>query len=248
MKDDFDNNQNIDIHFSVFTDANGKDPDSYSKTLNHYHYLLWRKILPNGERFQLEKLGKKRFLLVYDTGQEKYHFSSDSILSSYIDWKSMKHIVSQIPYEELRAYRNQISTIGGYLIFPAKTVNRKPTINGMRGMHFLIKDRFDYTLECIRRWYLGMASPLYDVIDRYKWFFNYFIDFQGYVDFFLLNDLVDDQGHIRFWLPFKDFGISNPLPQSVEEYRVYLRNIVSTAIARNERILRWCQENLIACK
>jgi hypothetical protein len=36
-------------------------------------------------------------------------------------------------------------------------------------------------------------------------FFRLFETFKGYVDFFLLNDLVDHHGDVKFYLPFDDF-------------------------------------------
>jgi hypothetical protein len=60
------------------------------------------------------------------------------------------------------------------------------TINGARGFHPKIKDRFDLTVECIRRHYVDDPSPLSDTLARYEDFFGLFGDFRGYVDFFLL--------------------------------------------------------------
>ena len=37
----------IDITFDFRSDSSGKDPDSYSPTLNAYHKTLWSKQLPN---------------------------------------------------------------------------------------------------------------------------------------------------------------------------------------------------------
>ena len=48
----------------------------------------------------------------------------------------------------------------------------------------------DLTLECIRRHYLGQASPLSETLTRYGDFFALFGDFRDYVQFFLVNDLV----------------------------------------------------------
>ena len=39
----------IDITFDFRTDSKGRDPDTYSPTLNAYHRALWSKELPNGE-------------------------------------------------------------------------------------------------------------------------------------------------------------------------------------------------------
>ncbi len=80
------------------------------------------------------------------------------------------------------------------------------TINGSRGLNRSIKDRFDLTLECIRRFYINKESPLTETFQRYASFFNLFHDFGGYVDFFLLQDLVDDGYSVKFFLPFESFN------------------------------------------
>ena len=64
----------------------------------------------------------------------------------------------------------------------------------------MIDDRFDITLECIRRHYelttktgdmrSVSSSPLGAVLARYADFFSLFESFEGYVNFFLLQDLV----------------------------------------------------------
>ena len=91
------------------------------------------------------------------------------------------------------------------------------SINQERGTKHQIRDRFDLTLECIRRHYLGEWSPL-KTLALHSDFFSLFRDFRGYVDHFLLNDLVDDDtDKIRFYLPFDNFE-RDALPASVEEY------------------------------
>ena len=47
----------------------------------------------------------------------------------------------------------------------------------------------DLTLECVRRYYRHEDSPLAPVLGRYAGFFALFEDFQGYVDFFLLQPI-----------------------------------------------------------
>lgn len=76
------------------------------------------------------------------------------------------------------------------MLFPGNRINGKMTINGARGFHPQIKDRFDLTVECIRRHYLKEANPLSKTLERYADYFRLFDDFQGFVDFFLLQDLV----------------------------------------------------------
>ena len=47
-------NNYIDVTFDVRVDSKGKDPDSSSETLRHYHKLLWSKYLLNGKLFNLD--------------------------------------------------------------------------------------------------------------------------------------------------------------------------------------------------
>lgn len=68
-------------------------------------------------------------------------------------------------------------TIGSSIVFPGFRVDGKATIKGARGFHPRIADRFDLTLECIRRYYVGQDSPLANALLRYGEFFALFDDF-----------------------------------------------------------------------
>jgi hypothetical protein len=110
-------------------------------------------------------------------------------------------------------------------------------------MNRRIGDRFDLTLECIRRLYQRQTSPLSEVLDRYSCFFELFEDFRGYVDFFLLQDLVSGDGEaINFYLPFDEFQ-SSPLPQDLEAYKTYLSGVMSFSDCRARRMVNWCNEH-----
>ena len=149
----------------------------------------------------------------------------------------MSHIVDQIPPKEVNSFFSLASTIGGYILFPARRIDNKMTINGSRGLNPKIKDRFDLTLECIRRFYSKEDSPLSDTIKRYKGFFRLFQDFKGYVDFFLLQDLVKENYlAIKPFLPFNGFDYP-PLPNNVEEYKSYKKHMMDFVRARNQRLL-----------
>jgi hypothetical protein len=76
------------------------------------------------------------------------------------------------PEAEREAFHRIGYTIGGMMVFPAERAGGKMTINGARGFHPKIKDRFDLTLECIRRHYLGEPSPLGCTLARYANFFT----------------------------------------------------------------------------
>jgi len=117
------------------------------------------------------------------------------------------------------------------------------TINQARGINHLIADRFDLTLECIKLHYEKGVSPLSQVLERYKDFFELFQSFQGYVDFFLLNDLVDSEyKKISFlteiYEPFK----TSPLPLNKDEYLEYRENAMNFIENRNVRISEWAKD------
>ena len=149
----------------------------------------------------------------------------------------MSHIIDEISHEEINDFFSICSTIGAYVIFPAKRINNKMTINGARGVNHKIQDRFDLTLECIRRHYLNQQSPLTDVLERNANFFKLFSDFKGYVDYFLLQDLVKTNYEaIKFWSNFDNFETA-PLPINKEEYVSYKEKVINFVNRRNQRIL-----------
>tara|TARA_B100000315_G_C14536653_1_gene568801 strand:+ start:186 stop:884 length:699 start_codon:yes stop_codon:yes gene_type:complete len=227
----------IDISFDVYSDTpKGKDPDSHSPTLRKYHKLLWSKPLPNGVNFELsDKIPK---ILHHKSELGEFFLSSDSMGHTYSRVKSMSHIVNQVPSDEIDSFFSVCSTIGGYIIFPAKKVDNKMTINGSRGFNRSIKDRFDITLECIRRFYVNESSPLSDTLQRYSTFFSLFQDFKGYVDFFLLQDIVvENYSSIQYFLPFNGFDYP-PLPNNVDEYQLYKNNMIDFIKTRNQRVLK----------
>jgi hypothetical protein len=156
--------------------------------------------------------------------------------------RQISSIIHQIPTEEQDAFKRIGYTIGGMMLFPGNCIGGKMTINGARGFHPRIKDRFDLTVECIRRHYRDEHSPLSDTLARYGDFFGLFGNFQGYVAHFLLQDLVTvDCSTVRFFTPFEDFTTS-PLPEGIDFYRSYRKLAMDFVRARNRRILQSCSE------
>ena len=225
----------IDITFNVFSDTpKGKDPDSHSPTLRKYHQILWSKLLPDGRIFELDLDTPK--LLHHKSDIGEFFLSSDAIGHTYKNVKKMSHILDQLQPGELDSFFNLCTTIGGFIIFPSKQVNRKMTINGSRGVNHRIQDRFDLTLECIRRFYLNETSPLTETFERYRSFFKLFDNFKGYINYFLLQDLVEeDYLKIKFWHPFVSFD-NSPLPSNLNEYYSFKENVIKFVTSRNERI------------
>ncbi|WP_241978346.1 hypothetical protein [Cryobacterium sp. Hz9] len=103
-------------------------------------------------------------------------------------------------------------------------------------MHPQIRDRFDLTLECMRRHYEGAPSPLEETLLRYAGFFRLFEDFQGYVDFFFLQDLVSyDYATVEFFTPFDNFT-TPAMPGNLAAYEHYRAQTVGFVQARNGQI------------
>lgn len=234
----------IDVGFNMESDAGGRDPDKYSPTLRRYHRLLWSKPLPDGTLFKLEPDGRHSYLRLEGHGPTQ-HLASDSITHSYRRSYTNRigDVIAQVDPALVARVFNAGSTIGGYILYPSTVRDGKPTINGARGMNWRIADRFDLTLECIRRHYEGGVSPLTEALARYADFFDLFGGFTGYVDFFLLQDLTGPCGGVSFYLPFDDFQRS-PLPTSVAEYETYAQGVLGFLSARNRRIQEWAEANL----
>jgi hypothetical protein len=163
-----------------------------------------------------------------------FSLGSDAITHSYRSQINKKWLTMQIP-KEVQELFDHGSTIGAYLVFPNNQVDRKHTINQARGISRLIDDRFDLTLECIRRFYINQASPLASVLGKYAAFFRLFETFEGYVQFFLLNDLVDEQGRVKFYLPFDDFRSPPQFPDN-DAYLTYKSRVESFIRSRSRRI------------
>lgn len=229
----------IDVGFDFRSDTPpGADPDAASPSLRRHHQILWSKPLPSGESFELSAQ-VPRVYLHHRSALGEFSLSSDCVVPTFTRSDRIADVVSRIPREVRDEFNRLGYTIGGMMVFPANKVNRKMTINGARGCHPRIKDRFDLTVECIRLHYDGTPSPLSDVLLRYGDFFGLFQSFEGYVDFFLLQDLVDGKsGRVRFFLPFEGFN-PWPLPTTVTAYERYRANAVEFLAARNERIASW---------
>jgi hypothetical protein len=227
----------IDISFDFRTDASGRDPDKYSPTLRRYHELLWSKALPNGRLFDLDDTVRGVYLH-HRSELGEFFLCSDSVIPTFTRWTSMQCITKLFTEKENEAFRTISYTIGGMMVFPGNRIDGKQTINGARGFNRKIADRFDLTLECIRRHYLVQRSPLGETLARYHDFFTLFEDFRGYVEFFALHDLVtEDCSGVRFFMPFDDFNTPS-VPRDSDTYKEYRRLSIEFIETRNRRIGR----------
>ena len=225
----------IDIDFNFLSDTPiGKDPDSFSPTLRKYHKFLWSKLLPGGNLFSLNDTPPHYLYHKSEIGE--FFLSSDSVIPTFTSYKRLSGIIRQIPQNESDTFYNLSYTIGGMMIFPSNRINGKTTINGARGFNPKIRDRFDLTIECIRRHYCNENNPLSETLALYNNFFELFENFQGYIDYFLLQDLVtEDYTNVKFFTPFNDF-MSFVIPATIEDYQLYRQLSMDFIKARNNRI------------
>ncbi|MCI7485994.1 MAG: hypothetical protein MSB80_00680 [Alphaproteobacteria bacterium] len=238
----------IDITFDFTTDTPnywlgiGVDPDNASPTLQRYQKLLWSKKLPNGEIMNLSEGCGSNYLY-----WKNFRFGSDSIINMYTHHKNayIQNLLQEIKktvsnYDEfIETYIRKGYTIGGELIFPK---NGACSINSRRGTDKLIKDRFDLTIECIRRFYKNEASPLTETLSKNKEFFDLFVDFKGYIDYFLLQDMVSqDYSTTNCFLDIADFA-RDPYPQNTIEWHELYNKQMQFLENRNRRIFEYIHE------
>lgn len=149
----------IDITFDFRSDTpSGRDPDTFSPTLRRYHKILWSKLLPNGMSFDLHDAAPSAYLR-HRSALGEFLLSSDGAITTFCNERRLAVMLAQVSVDEREAFERLRNTIGARIVFPGNRLDRKMTINGARGCHPRIKDRFDLTLECIRRHYRDERSP-----------------------------------------------------------------------------------------
>ena len=236
----------IDITtFDFRTDSKNEDPDNPdngSQKLRKCHKELWSKRrLPNGDDFSLSETTEKGEYLTLKTNAREIRMASDWIINTYLPTWGFSGEISAEMEKEVENFTKIARTIGGHIIFPKNPIDAPKglqTINQERGkMNNGIEDRFDLTLECIRRYYKKEKSPLYDAIDRYDYYFALFNDFEGFCDFFLLHDLtLNNFTEIDYFLPpSRDFD-PTPHPKTRGEYYTYMNKSIAFINKRNKRM------------
>ena len=203
--------------------------------LSDAHIFLLLSLRPHGLAHLL--LSPGQFHRLSYLAWKDFRFGSDSILVSF-RYEKYREMIEKIEkaVPDYRAfvedYIRKFYTIGGMIVFP----KHAGSINQIKGTNPQIKDRWDLTLECIRRYYQGEESPLYRTLCRDKDFFNLFVDFRGYVDFFYLQDCVsEDYSTVKFWIGNGNFE-EDPLPRSVDEYLRWIGAEMEFLNKRNVRI------------
>lgn len=234
------------------------DPDKSSLRMRHYHQHLWsQRPMAGGAGERGLRLGGAEYGLLdsalgddfFGNGEGLY-LASDRAIATWWNWSTEASIQALLADSGLRTRVLQanrvLDNMGGIVMWPRRAING-PSINQARGFDrkATIADRLDLTLECVRRYYGGvlddMSNPLGADFLRYQRFFELFGDFEGFVDFWLLQDLVTDDGEgVLLFLGTEsgayDFAASSPFPASVTEYDEYLNNAQVFVLERNARL------------
>ena len=232
----------IDLTFDYRKDVgvNGRDHDKYSVQLKKDHCELWSKPLPVIEYGTLELKPQWDRMIAYVDGAY-FDFGCDSITNCYASRKSLEVLREDEEIAKLlREYYDSDYVIASSIIFPLKRDDGKVkwTINQARGCLRKISDRIDLTLECIRIFYLDKAqhTPLSSCLANYSRFFDWFGNFENYVRFFYLDDLVSkDYKTVIGFTDELDFNHAMPT-ESKEEYKKYIKRNIEFIKKRTERI------------
>lgn len=232
--------QDIDVDFCFYDDPDFRaDADSDSRLLQSWHATLWSKDLPDGSPIEWTA-EPGTTCLTHESPLGSFRLSSDTIASLHENY--VPALWAGLSLQDQETYRRAFYTIGGFIVFP-----RHPrSLNQQRGWERAISDRFDLTLECIRRHYLEVhPNPLGEVLTSDSAFFRLFgvgqAGFAAYVEFFHLQDLT--AGNAIKWFDgsaeenwsFSSFA----LPSDADAYRRHLTNVLEFVAARNVRIARW---------
>lgn len=238
---------------TIYKDSSGnkRDPDKYSKELGQAHCELWSG---RGKLGVLTWNPLNRLTATTNSGVELI-LTPDSITNGFIDSertigdKKEKELIKEYGdgvQKLINKYVNTDYTIGSSIVFPISINGEKIrwTMNIARGLNYKVHDRFDYTLECIKRFYEGnIDNPLQSALERSRKFFEIFTSFEDYVHFFFLDDLIDENGNVKSFTDIVDF--SSPFPMTKEEYIKYLTKTMEFVEKRNTRISNWIEQNQI---
>ena len=222
------------------------DPDQYCYNLYQRHLAAWRRgqLLPildsdvQGDKDSYHLLWKRKQL-----GKPDIRFGSDTIFTDFVGYDDQDpcHAVfkqlatmSADYLTEMEKYTKECyQNIGGFIIFP-RMIGSINTDRGDRNLS--IKDRFDLTLDCIRRYYNKKnptdAAPLNATFAKEEniAFFNLFSSFKDYVDFFCLQGLVNGDYTRVINLMGDTVWVNNTtfehdvLPRNQDEYKQWMQN------------------------
>lgn len=222
----------------------GRDPDRWSQRLYDWQHLLWSRNVPGLKPLDLELVWSAGYTMRLTVAGRSFRLASDGLMQTWSTPGWQRRFAPDLS-EEIEADRSDFyriaSTIGGYILWPLNRPGQNgQSINQTRGRTRQIDDRFDLTLECIRRVYdePDADNPLRECLVRYSDFFELFGDFETYVRIWLLDDQLTPDGGVRSFMTgerideFRAAGVA----QTVEEYARFREGSIRFVRTRNQRI------------
>ncbi|GEM_PF-5022518 len=182
-----------------------RDADAFSVVQYRFYEIFLNKKMPDGaeNKFMMRKVGSKLELLC--TNDKKLTLSCDYIgpikKSYYINKKSDSKALAKM----LLNTRN----FAGSMVWP--NIKKSDfTVNQAKG--FLLKDRMDLTLlnlkEYIDSGYNASAcscTQLGQAFEDYEEWYKHFKSFEGFIDYFCLNDFVSKNYEIICFDSYDDY-------------------------------------------
>lgn len=220
------------------------DPDAFSERLYDFYETIWniQKQKLNLNLPEVKKVWNGNAWELVGVADKNFRLGTDSIISVYWHRNDMRGFIAQLIETEghdfkhyIGKYLQKANTIGGFMLFP----RHRQSLNQTRGVNARINDRFDLTLECIRRMYLKKDNPLQSALERDKSFFDGFGTFENYVNFFCLNSSWVKDGQVLNLMDntsLENYNFDkNPLPIKDNWWSFY-NNIKERLRFRNEQI------------
>ncbi len=227
--------------------------------------IYWHRTYGNTPQI-MKKISEDKTNLLKEIKELQTRLNLFGVEKARIEKK--RHYNASYPlYKEFIWYYLQYSnTIGGFMLFPRHDCS----INQARGMSDRIQDRFDLTLECIRRMYESGfptgSNPLFDMSKEDKEYFEMFGSFENYAKFFCLNksydgkhnwvtedcsavyDLMSENGEDTLskegW-PTEILHCDYKSEEKIAKWWTFYRNIMSRLDARNQQIAELLSNNSV---
>ncbi len=207
------------------------DPCDDSLFLKKSIRKMFSRPLPNGQTMELEETSS-------GFRWNDFRFGIDTVVPSFFSTRnrnlSKAYALSETDFRDsVSEYIRETDLLGAYTIYPVHANSLIQCIysnNRIRG-------RWDFVLECVRRHYSGEDSPLYDCMRRDRLFYDLFVDFNGFIDFFYLNDFINSDGTVKMLLQTELFEM-NPVPRNWDEYKKWFGTNIELVKKRNSRMER----------
>lgn len=257
-----------------FSLVDRKDPDSDSWDLYlDFQTIFFNSgsgFFPNGNKWAVKLVprdskskGKKWFEIKLQISKGSKWIATFGLGTDYIgpsvNWAKTSLLPNKYVFgisdlnmsdDEIINFLTISRTIGGHLVFPRWISERNSdfinsSINKERGGKDMYFDRFDLTLFAIKSWYEGGPKErLGKVIEKNRLWFEQFGNFEGFINYFKLNDFVNGNYEIYDLTSFDQAKESyliltndKPwIPNNVEEYRKYVAGNSLAITLRNERL------------